>query len=183
MTQRAVAASVRVDRSWVSRFERGKAEGITIAHASMLLAVVGLDLSLRAYPSDDKVRDEGQVRLIARFLALLPDVVGRALEVPFPLLGDRRAWDVRLRVGASAWGVEAESHMRDLQATLRSSHLKERDGQVAGVVLLLAGTRHHRALLREHGALIRANFPVDGRVALEQLMSGRLPSGNAVILL
>ncbi len=182
-SQRMVAETARVHTSWVSRFERGRAQGIAVDTAARILAVVGLDLSLRAYPSDEEVRDAAQAKLIARFLELVPDAVGRALEVPFPMPGDRRAWDLRLRVGSEAWGVEAETHVRDFQANLRKLKLKARDGEVDGVILLLADSRHHRAVMREHGALIRAEFPVDGRVALERLTAGRSPGGNAVVLL
>jgi transcriptional regulator with XRE-family HTH domain len=182
-SQRAVAESARVHPSWVSRFERGRATGIAVDTAARILAVVGLDLSLRAYPSDEVVRDAAHAKLIARFLDLIPQSVGRALEVPFPMPGDRRAWDLRLRVDAEAWGVEAETHVRDLQAGLRKLKLKVRDGEVDGMILLLADSRHHRALIREHAPLIQAEFLVDGRVALERLAAGRSPAGNAVVLL
>ncbi|MFN8519413.1 MAG: helix-turn-helix transcriptional regulator [Chloroflexota bacterium] len=183
MSQREVADSVRIDPSWVSRLERGKAENVSVATMSRILAVLGLRLSLRAYPDDEEVRDEAHARLLARFLKRLPESVGRALEVPFPTHGDRRAWDLRLRIEAEAWGVEAESHLRDFQATLRKAKIKARDGEVDGLILLLADTRHHRALIEEHVSLIRAEFPVDGRVALERLAAGRSPGGNAVIML
>jgi transcriptional regulator with XRE-family HTH domain len=182
-SQRQVAESARVHPSWVSRFERGRAQGIAVDTAARILAVVGLDLSLRAYPSDEEVRDAAHARLIARFLEHIPQAVGRALEVPFPMPGDRRAWDLRLRVEAEAWGVEAETHVRDFQANLRKLKLKVRDGEVDGMILLLADSRHHRAVLREHAALIRAEFPVDGRVALERLAAGRSPGGNAVVVI
>lgn len=182
-SQRSVAASVWVDGSWVSRFERGEAEGISVDTVSRILAVLGLDLSLRAFPSEDKVRDEAHASLIGRLVDHLPASIGCALEVPFPSLGDKRAWDMRLRIGPSAWGVEAETHVRDFQATCRNVHLKQRDGMVDGVILLIAESRHHRTLLRDHAAVIRAAFPVDGRDALAALKEGRPPQGDAVIIL
>jgi transcriptional regulator with XRE-family HTH domain len=183
LTQRSVAASVWMDRSWVSRFERGRAAGISVDAVSRMLAVVGLDLTLPAYPSDQEVRDEGHARLIGRLVQILPVGIVPALEVPFPMPGDTRAWDLRLRVGARAWGVEAETHLHDLQATLRKLHLKARDGRVDGVVLLLGDTGHHRSIVRSHASLMRTEFPVQGQVALAELQEGRLPHGNAVILL
>lgn len=182
-SQRTVAEAVRIHASWVSRFERGQASGISVDTAARILAVVGLDLSLRAYPSDEEIRDEAHAKLIARFLALIPEVVGRALEVPFPMPGDKRGWDLRLRVEPEAWGVEAETHVRDFQASVRKLNIKARDGEVDGTILLLADSRHHRALVRRHASLIRSQFPVDGRIALERLAGGRSPAGNALILL
>ncbi len=182
-SQRSVAETVRIDRSWVSRFERGKSEGISVDTVARILAVLGLDLSLRAYPSDQEVRDEAHAALLAVFGALLPEVVERGLEVPFPMPGDRRAWDMRLRIGAEAWGVEAETHVHDIQATIRKINLKARDGHVDGVILLVSNSRHHRALLRQHASLLRIELPVDSRVAMECLAEGRFPPGNAVISL
>jgi transcriptional regulator with XRE-family HTH domain len=183
MSQREVADSVRIDPSWVSRLERGKASNVSVATMARIFAVLHLKVSLRAYPDDEEVRDEAHARLLGRFLEQLPDSVGTALEVPFPMPGDRRAWDLRLRVPGEAWGVEAESHLRDLQATLRKAKLKVRDGEVDGLILLLSDTRHHRALLEEHAPLLRAEFPVDGRVCLERLAAGVSPGGNAVVIL
>lgn len=178
-----MAETVRIDRSWVSRFERGKAEGISVDTVARILAVVGFDLSLRAYPSDPEVRDGAQVALVEAFGALLPGVIQRGLEVPFPSLGDRRAWDMRLRLGDEAWGVEAETHIHDIQATLRKLKLKARDGDVDGVILLVRDGRHHRSLLRRHASLVRIEFPVESRVALECLAAGRFPAGNAIVSL
>jgi transcriptional regulator with XRE-family HTH domain len=182
-SQRAVAEAVQVDPSWVSRVERGKAEGVSVDTMARILAAVGRDLSLRAYPSDEEVRDEAQAKLLGRLVDRLHESVGRALEVPFPLPGDRRAWDLRLRIGAEAWGVETESHVHDFQATLRKAKLKARDGEVDGLILLLGNSRHHRKLVSDHRALIRAEFPVDGRLVLERLGAGRSPEGNAIILM
>jgi len=61
--------------------------------------------------------------------------------------------------------------------------LKQRDGGVDHVVLLLADTRANRAFRREFGDVLRVNYPVDGRVALAALAAGRDPGGGAVILL
>jgi len=100
-----------------------------------------------------------------------------------PATGDLRAWDAMLRIGPERWGVEAETRIGDLQARLRSLQLKRRDGGVDGVILLLADTRHHRSLIREHRVLMEGVCPVDGREALEAFAAGRPPRGDALILL
>jgi len=149
----------------------------------MTLGVVGLDMSTRAYPGGDAIRDEGQAAVIQRFLALVPDSVGRALEVPFPLPGDARAWDVRLRFGHTAWGVEAETHVGDLQAVLRRLSLKRRDGSVDGLLLLLLDSQHHRRLVREHRPLLAGNFPGDAQETLARIRAGLPPQADTIVLL
>jgi transcriptional regulator with XRE-family HTH domain len=183
LTQRAVADSVGVHRSWVGSFEQGKAPGIGFQVVATILSVVGLDLSARAYPGGDAIRDAGQAAMIGRFLAVVPDSVGRAVEVPFPNTGDPRAWDVRLRIGSTTWGVEAETHVGDLQATLRRMSLKRRDGLVDGMLLLLLDSRHHRRLLREHRSLLAGSYPGDAREAMALLRAGRPPMCDTIILI
>ena len=79
--------------------------------------------------------------------------------------------------------VDAETHVGDLQAVQRRVALKQRDGRVDCVILLLADTHHHRDLLAMAGAGLRAQFPVPHRLALRALREGRSPGGNALVLL
>jgi hypothetical protein len=65
----------------VGHFERARADGIAFQVVAEILGAVGLDLRAATFPGGDPIRDEGHARLIGRFLALLPDTVGRALEV------------------------------------------------------------------------------------------------------
>ncbi len=183
LSQRAVADSIGVHRSWVGSFEQGKAPGIAFQLVALILAVVGLDLSAKAYPGSDALRDQGQANVIGRFLAILHDSVVRALEVPFPMPRDARAWDVRLRIGTTVWGVEAETHVGDLQATLRRLSLKRRDGSVDGLLLLLLDSRHHRRLVREYGPLLAGTFPGDARETLTLLRMGLPPKADTIVLL
>jgi transcriptional regulator with XRE-family HTH domain len=183
LTQRTVADSVGVHRSWVGSFEQGKAPGIAFQLVATIVAVVGLDLSAKAYPGGDALRDEGQATLIGRFLPMVHESVGRALEVPFPIAGDARAWDVRLRIGSTVWGVEAETHVGDLQATLRRLALKRRDGSVDGLLLLLLDSRHHRRLIREYGPLLAASYPGDARETLALLRAGLPPKADTILIL
>jgi hypothetical protein len=70
-----------------------------------------------------------------------------------------------------------------VQALLRRLSLKRRDAGVDTVILLLAATRHNRALIRSLDETLRAAFPVPGPAALERLAAGQGPGGSAIILL
>jgi hypothetical protein len=106
-----------------------------------------------------------------------------ASEVPLPIIGDQRAWDGFARCADWRYGVEAETAPHDGQATLRRLALKQRDGQVDGVLLVLRETRQARAFLREIEVVVGSAFPVAGARALELPGVGADPGGNAIIVL
>jgi hypothetical protein len=88
-------------------------------------------------------------------------------------------------IGGQGWrcAVEAETRPRDLQPLERRLSLKQRDGGVDRVVLVLASTRTNRQLLREQGDGIKQRFPLSSRDALEALAAGKQPAADALILL
>lgn len=178
-----VAAALGVSASQYSRIERGLTRGITIEQATVLLAAVGLDLAVRAFPAGQPLRDAGHVSLLDRFRARLHVSLRVRTEVPFPTPGDLRAWDVV--VAGLDWrhGYEAETRPRDRQALERRLALKARDGDVDAVSLLLSDSRHNRDFLRIHGPVLRERFPVPSRHALQMLGAGSDPGAGSVILL
>jgi transcriptional regulator with XRE-family HTH domain len=182
-TQDAVAAALGIDRSTVSRIECARVNDLAVVTATELLAAVGLELSIRAYPAGSPLRDASHANLLRRFRARLHRSLAWATEVPLPIPGDLRAWDAL--VSGQGWrcGVEAETGPRDGQALERRVALKQRDGGVDYVILLLLDGRRNRAFVREYADLLQARFPVPGRRALELLGAGVAPGGNAVILL
>jgi transcriptional regulator with XRE-family HTH domain len=186
LSQAAVARAIGVSRSRYSRIERGLAPALAIATAAEMLAVVGLDLSLRAYPAGPPLRDAAHGALLERARVHLHRSLRFATEVPLPAAGDRRAWDAVISGGDAQgpWriGVEAETRPNDGQALERRVALKERDGDVDCVVLLLADTRHNRAFVRALPGL-RERFVVHGSRALALLRVGARPEGNAIVLL
>jgi hypothetical protein len=98
--------------------------------------------------------------------------------------GDQRAWDAVLLIGAGQFAVEAETRPPDVQALQRRVSLKRRDDRtVAGVLLLLADTRHNRNLLRMHGEALRSDFPAPEGEVLRALSEGRFPGGSGILLL
>ena len=157
---------------------------MSVVVLSRLLAVVGLELSARAYPKGSPIRDQAQLALLARFRAVVGRSVTVKAEVPLATPGDWRAWDLVLSVGSARLGVEAETRPRDVQALIRRLELKLRDDPgITGVVLLLADTRFNRSLVREHGAIMRANFPHSGPEILRALGHGLEPPGSGIVLL
>jgi hypothetical protein len=148
-----------------------------------LAAVVGLELSIRAYPTGSPVRDRAHAALLEKLRTRLhPDLRWRT-EVPLPNAGDLRAWDAVVSDPAFRGAVEAETRARDGQELERRLALKQRDGGVDFLILLLADTRANRQFVRERRISLAAMFPVPGRVALDALEHARSPGGNSVVLL
>ncbi len=183
LSQASVAAATRLPRSKVSRVELGQDPGLSIADATSLLAAVGLDLAVRAFPAGDPARDAAHSALLERLRARLHPSLDWRTEVPLPLPGDRRAWDAQ--IGGEGWtvGVEAETHPDDRQALERSVALKARDGGVTLVLVVLSRTLANRRFVEQHAEELRRAFPVPAREALGALAAGRPPRGNALVLL
>lgn len=176
-------AAVGMSASQLSRFERGLTTTVDLPQVGALCGVVGLDLSVRAYPGGQPLRDAGHLALIARFRRQLAPSIGWRAEVPVvPLTGDQRAWDAVMSAAGLRGAAEFETRPRDLQELQRRLALKARDGDVDVLVLVLANTRHNRTLIRLHAADLAAQFPVPGAEALAVLGAGQLPRANAIVL-
>jgi transcriptional regulator with XRE-family HTH domain len=184
LSLREVARAVDLSAAEVSRIERGLVAGVSVTTFATLLAVVGLELSGRAFAGGQPIRDAGHARLLIRFRGKLDDRLIWRTEVPFPQPGDKRAWDATITNAAKTWrhGVEAETRPSDGQALTRRLTLKQRDGGMDGVLLILPDTRHSRAFRAEFGSLLRAEFPVPGADALRRLAAGQDPGGSALIV-
>jgi transcriptional regulator with XRE-family HTH domain len=77
-----VARGAGVSRSWVGRIELGQAPEVGFRLLSIIAAMVGLDLSLKAYPGASPLRDLGHRRLLERFRALLPPMANCVRGTP-----------------------------------------------------------------------------------------------------
>lgn len=162
--------------------ERGQAEEVGTRLLCVLLAVVGLDLSLRAYPGGQPLRDEGHRRLLARIRGLLPDGSPWQTEVPMARSGDQRAWEAMTRLWGLRVGIEAGLRPSDLQARERRLALKIRDGGAERVLLVMADTRHNRSLLLIAGEGLRGLFPLQGREAKAALRAPSNPGCSLLLL-
>lgn len=183
LSLRAASGSVGLAYSTLGRIERNELRNVTLRQLALACAAVGLELSVRGYPSGDPARDAGQLRLLARFRRRLPSSLPWASEVPMPIPGDLRALDAWTRVAGSTIGIEAETRPNDLQAASRRAVLKKRDAELDRLILLLADTRANRELLALHREDLRAGFPLDSRAILAALTRGEAPSEDGIVVL
>lgn len=178
----SVALAVHLSNAEVSRIERGLAPNVPFINIARLAAIVGLDLSARVYPGASPIRDAAQIALLAAFRLSLRRGLRWAAEVPLPIPGDQRAWDATVTGADWVYGVEAETAPRDAQALLRRLALKDRDGGLDVVLLVIPDSRRTRHFLREAAGEINARFPIASDRALAQLRLGLSPGGSAVVM-
>lgn len=183
LTQRQVAEAVGISHTELSRIERGLALWVPFETLVVIAAVLGLDLPLRAFPVSGPIRDVAQLHLLATFRALLPAGLSWRTEVPLHIERDLRAWDAV--VGGQGWQVpvDAETRLRDVQALIRRAALKRRDDGTEVMILLVAGTRHNRQVLRLAKLDLVADFPLAGREVLGALSRSEPPSGSGIVVL
>ena len=177
--------AVGISGMHVSRIERAAVPGASVEVLARLGAVVGLDVRVRAYPGPDPLRDQGQVKLLARLRTRLhPDLRLRA-EVPLAREGDPRAWDGWISASTVSDGipVEAETRIADAQALLRRLQLKQRDGDESTLLLVVAETRANRRAVEAADALFRGAFPGSARSVLAALGDGRIPTTSTLLFL
>jgi len=182
LTQRQLAAAAGVSREQLSRLERGRLQRFDLRLLAALLALLGHELSVRSFPIGEPIRDRAQLTLLARLDVRLHVTWRRTREASLGIQGDLRAWDELLE-GPVRIGVEAETVLADLQDLQRRIARKQRDGGVDRVILLVADTRHNRAVLRDHLAALRATFPLSTREVLSALAYGRDPGGSGLVVL
>jgi hypothetical protein len=168
------------------RFERGDVDRVSIAAIGSCCAVVGLDLSIRAYPAGDPIRDRAQLALLERLRARLDPGLRWRTEVPLPIDGDLRAWDAEiLGERPSPWRarVEAETRIADGQALERRLGLKARDDPDGHLILLVSDTRANRAALRALHPGLRDSFSLRTREILAALSVGQDPGSGGIVVL
>jgi transcriptional regulator with XRE-family HTH domain len=183
LTQRAVAAALGISPSKLARWEHNEPPHPTIPGAAEWLSVLSLDLVLKTYPGGAPLRDSPHVRLVNRFLELIPPVVPRRLEAPIPIPRDLRAWDVLLMLGSARVGVAVETRLHDWQELLRREQQKARDTPVDYLFLVLANTHSNRRAVKEAGAALRSELPQDGRAIRAALRLARDPGASGLLFL
>jgi len=184
VSQRTAARAAGMSQSQFGRLERGEIRYPTLDQLTRAAVVVGLRLAVRAFPDGDPIRDVAHARLLERFRRQLGPGVGWRTEVPVNGATDLRGWDGVAAVPTEQIGVEAETRLRDGQATWRRTQRKrDADRTIGSVILLLADTRANRAALKEIRESLRADLPLDTRAVLTALRAGRAPGAGGVVLL
>jgi transcriptional regulator with XRE-family HTH domain len=183
LSLREVGSAAGVSRTKVWRLERGMSGEMTLSSISRVAAAVGLDASLRLFPAGDPIRDAAHVVLLGRLRARIHSDLRWKTEVPLPIPGDLRAWDATIAGLGFVIGVEAETRIRDMQAVTRRTNLKQKDGELDHVILLVADTRANRLAIRLAWDVLRESFPVSQRDCLRALRDGRDPGGSSIIVL
>lgn len=181
LSQAAVARAAGISQPLLSLIERGADPGVSIETLSRVCAVVGLDLSIKAYPGGQPLRDRAHVALFERFRGAVGAAWAWSAEVPLPIPGDKRAWDRVLRGAGVVIGVEGETRPTDMQELGRRLGLKKRDGGVDRLILVLSDSEWCRRIVRLND--LDGAFPVPGKVALKALVDGRDPGGDAIVLI
>lgn len=183
LRQLDVGWAIGVSHARISRVEHGRLRDLAVADLAHHGAVVGLRLHARFYPSGAGLRDAAQLDLLRRFRARIGDRWIWRLEAPLNIAGDLRAFDALLTRGDKAVAVEAITRLLDAQALLRAAALKQRDGGVARLVILVNATHHNRAALASAADVIATVFPLPSRTLLAALTSGQAPPDNGIALL
>jgi transcriptional regulator with XRE-family HTH domain len=183
ISQSFVGRKVGLSHTQVSRLERGLVLGASVRMLGRLCQTVGLELAVRAFPGGDALRDVAQMRLLERFRSRLHQSLHWRTEVPFPQVGDKRAWDAV--VSGPDWkvAVEAETRLGDLQALTRRLELKRRDGGIDHVILLVADTRTNREALLAARHAFESAYPLKAATILEALRKGTDPGGSGIVIL
>lgn len=171
-------------RQRAARLERGRIACASLDDMILYASVLGLRLAARAFPAGAPLRDVGQLAVTRRFRARLAQAWRVTLEMPLPIRGDLRAFDLLLRRGEVRVFVEVITRLTDAQAQLRALHLKWRDGAggAGRLVVILADSKHNREALAGVGDLLADDFPLSTRALMGALARGRDPEANGIAL-
>ena len=178
-----VARAMSVSHAAISRVELGLLPSLSIVDAVRHGAVVGLKFHARFYPAGGGLRDAAQLDLLRRLRARIGDRWSWQLEAPLNIAGDLRAFDALIGNEQAKVAVEAITRLRDAQAQLRAAALKQRDGQVPRLVLLIKATEHNREAVASAADVLATTFPLGTRAILTALSEGADPGDNGIVLL
>lgn len=152
-----------------------------------MASVLGMELSVGLHPIGDPIRDKGQHACGRRFDAILSDRWRVTDETLLPGPTEQRAWDKLLRLKDATprylVGTDIESRVWDVQAIVRRTRARERDGQVDHILIVLADTAHNRRVIEELRSGLGPAYGTSTRVILRALREGRPLTGSGVVLI
>jgi transcriptional regulator with XRE-family HTH domain len=178
----SIGAACHVAGSTAARTISGATESPDLRLLAEMAAAVGLELRLRAYAAGDPIRDAGQQRLLRRLRSQIAADLHWRTEVPLPVEGDKRAWDALIHGDGWRIAVEAETALDDLQAVERRLALKQRDGAIEHVILLVSDTRRNRRALAAAPSAF-SGLSRDSRALLGPLRRGMAPGRSGIVVL
>jgi transcriptional regulator with XRE-family HTH domain len=184
VSQDRIAAQLGTSQSEISRLERlVTPDAVSAVDLCAYGALLGFDLVARLYRNSDEPVDAGHQKLIARFTAQLHPSWRVGREIPLPHVGDRRSWDLLLRLADHIVGIEAETRVRDVQRLVRRLRERQRDGGAHRIVLALADTAANRRVVPELIEALGPEFQTSARDLLGALRRGVPLSGSDVVVL
>ena len=146
LSQEAIGEAMGVSHSRVGRFERGERGALTRISWVPTSRLLGMDLSLRAYPSADPLRDGASARCSSGCAARSTrrSAGGRKSPSPFRVTCGRgtRKFDRPTDPGAS--GSKPRCGSPTARRSSAGSRCKLRDGGEGHLLLLVADTRANR---------------------------------------
>ena len=173
---------MRCSRQLIGAIEGRRLEDVGVLQLARYAAIVGLDLSVRAFPTAPLLHDIGQLRLLDRFKRLIGHGWDWRTEVSVSTdPRDRRAIDAVLVRGGARIGVEAVTRLLDAQTQARSILQKEEAIGLGCMLLVLADTRLNRLAADAASATVGPAFPLGSRAVLADLRAGREPVANGLV--
>lgn len=186
ISQHAMARELGCSQANLWRTEAEEV-AVTVVRLSEMASVMGLELSIGLHELGDPIRDKGQQALAGRFAALLSPRWAVTSEALLPMPGDLRAWDKLLRLtGAERGqlvGVDLETRIRDVQALVRRTRMRERDGGVDAIVIVLSDSATDRRLVAQLRDALGPDYATNSRVLLKALREGSALAGSGVVLI
>jgi hypothetical protein len=187
ISQGLLASARGTSQSSMARVLTNQRADIGLIELSEVASVLGMELFVRVYPIGDPVRDKGQLAAGRRFDACLS---GRWLvmdEAPVAGPGDERSWDKSLRLKDAqpthVVGVDIESRVHDIQAIVRRTRLRERDGRADAILIVLSDTAHNRRIVDDLRHSLGESYATPPRVIMRALREGSQLLGSGVVLI
>jgi hypothetical protein len=184
---RALADDLRWSASATTRFLAGQLQDVRVIQLSEMASVLGYEISLGLHPIGEPIRDKGQRALGTRFDAMLSTDWTVTDEAPLPIAGDLRAWDKLLRLKDSSppylVGIDLETRVTDIQALVRRTRLRERDGGADKILIVLGDSATNRRLVNDLRASLGDAYKTPPRAILRAARSGQRLVGSGVVLI
>ena len=183
ISQRTLAQELGCSQANLWRMEANKSE-VTITRLSEMASLLGLELSMGLHELGDPLRDKGQQVVGKRFEGLLSTnwfVTSEAL-LPSGICAHGTSCSLKpTRARRHSW-ADLESRIRDIQALVRRTRLRERDGGVDRILMVCSDSATNRRLVAQLREALGPEYATTPRAILRALRDGTELPGSGVIL-